>query len=35
VAVHNASLDLVSSRVQNYQSSPDPHGVLLDQLWLR
>jgi DNA-binding SARP family transcriptional activator/ABC-type transport system substrate-binding protein len=29
------TLELVSKRVKNYESSPYPTGVLLDQLWVR
>jgi peptide/nickel transport system substrate-binding protein len=33
--ITHKSLDFVSKRAGNYQSSPNPYGVLLDQLWVK
>lgn len=33
--ITHKTLELVSKRVKNYESSPYPTGVLLDQLWVR
>jgi YVTN family beta-propeller protein len=33
--ITHKTLELVSRRVKNYESSPYPTGVLLDQLWVR
>jgi peptide/nickel transport system substrate-binding protein len=33
--ITHKTLELVSRRVENYESSPNPTGVLLDQLWVK
>jgi peptide/nickel transport system substrate-binding protein len=33
--ITHKSLDFISKRAGNFQSSPNPYGVLLDQLWVK